>query len=923
MRDIFLGLIAVMLLTQPAPGEVSGMVTDYQRDALDLNGTWQVQLERVDKPSRQPPELLADSWTEVQVPGPLFKENAEESNNNLRCAWARRTFRLTAEQAQRGAVLKWGGMRFGATIYVNGERVGQRVPVGPYTLLLRPGILRQGENVLLLCVGGWGGIPRGEAGFPLFPTGSATQGWGGKNPCIPEGIWLEFYDRVYVERALALPDIRGRRAVFRVDLTSSRPLPRDVLVEAIVRDAESGETVGQVSQVVSALTVPAFISVPMSSVKPWTPQTPNLYEAQLIASADGQPCDRVTFRFGMRSIEVVDGHYRLNGQPLWLRGSNLVYEWLWGDVFKGKEKAYLVDEARRMNLNCFRTHTMPPPADWTNVCDQYGTMILAELPVLYNHMDFKFTDSELATFNAHALDDAEQWISKLWNHPAVILWVLTNESPGFNEAFESGEFWQFVKRLDPTRPVMRAGPAGRAGTPEVYDMHTCHNFAAGAEGELLRIARTEAGRKDQRRTLSNSEYMNVFGKHTERWLGAPQHENAALVFAEFALEHTEAMRRASFDCILPYMFAGWTGLRDQPRWRDDYPTPMAAALHSSMAPVLASLDLFNRNYFADQELTVPVVLINELSTDVPATIDYYLTARDPLFVPDESALQAAVWHQSRQRNFRANTVERDEITVPVPQAEGAYFLAAVVRRPGDQPVISQRVVRAVAPVAPVAIEPLKRQRVVLLGGDPVARWTMRALNLEPLTAWPHDAPPDVALVWDARRITPQDKENTAAILDWIQRGGRQVMLDQDRWDWPELIDIRLSEKGDYLRGMSSRAFLYGDVGTRAIFSGLRPEHFMRFNGLLGRIADRYFRDPLPAGAVKLMWMENPNEPILVSVPIGEGEILLCQLQLKERIAPDSEHYDPVAQHLFVNLLTTTGAAPTNTQASTPRQPATK
>lgn len=876
------------------------MERDYQRDAVELNGTWQVQLSKVDEPERSPAALAPDGWTDVQVPGPLFRENDEERNKDVRCAWARRTVRLTAEQVQRGAALKWGGMRFGATIYINGERVGQRVPLGPYTLLLKPGLLREGENVLLLRVPGWGGIPRGQAGFPLFPASAATQGWGSKNPAIYEGVWLEFYDRAYIQRALALPDLETKRVAFRVDVNSAQPLPRHIHIRALVRDTKSGETVGSEEQDISSLTLPALVSVPLSSVTPWTPQMPHLYEAEISATADGQTCDRVTFRFGMRTIEVVDGHYRLNGQPLWLRGSNLVCEWLWGDLFKGKEKAYLVDEARRMNLNCFRTHTLPPPADWTNVCDQYGTMILAELPVLYNHMDFKFTDSELATFNAHALDDAEQWVSKLWNHPAIILWVLTNESPGFNEAFESGEFWQFVKRLDPTRPAMRAGPGGnRAGTPEVYDMHTCHNFAAGVEGELPRIARSEAARKDPRRTLSNSEYMNIFGKHTERWLGNPQHPDAALVFAEFALEHTEAMRRASFDCILPYMFAGWTGLRDQPRWRDDYPTPMAAALHSSMAPVLASLDLFDRNYVAGQKLSVPVCLINELPRDVPATIEYYLTPRDPLFVPDDSALQAAVWHKRRQWNFRANAIERDEITVPLPQAEGSYFLAAVVRRSGDQPVVSQRAVRS---VAPIASEPLKTQRVVLLGGDPVARWTLRGLALDPMRSWPQDAPPDVVVVWDHRRVTPQDREAGPQILDWVTRGGRLIILDQDGWDWPELVDLHLSDQGDYLRGMSSRAFFYPDAAKHPVFAGLDADVFQRFNSQLGRVADRYFLDPLPEGAVKLLWIEKPEEPILVSVPFGQGEILLCQLQLKERVAFGSKHYDPAAARLFVNAL---------------------
>ena len=46
----------------------------------------------------------------------------------------------------------------------------------------------------------------------------------------------------------------------------------------------------------------------------------------------------------------------------------------------------------------------------------------------------------------------------------------------------------------------------------------------------------------------------------------PDHPAERLTFAEFAMEHTEAMRRADFDGIFPYMYAGWTRLRGN-NWR--------------------------------------------------------------------------------------------------------------------------------------------------------------------------------------------------------------------------------------------------------------------------------------------------------------------------------------------------------------------
>ena len=195
---------------------------------------------------------------------------------------------------------------------------------------------------------------------------------------------------------------------------------------------------------------------------------------------EGHVLDEVTFRFGMREIGVKDRNYKLNGKNLWLRGSNLVFEWNWGGIIDGKEKDYLVTEAREMSMNSFRTHTQPPPRLWCDVCDEHGTMILAEFPVLYNYQDYKFTPAEYEIWHRNVLTDVAGWMARLWNHPSVIMWVLSNESQGDN-AWEEGPYQDFVNALDPTRPTLRTGTTG---TKDNYDVHTCGNITDTVEGNL-------------------------------------------------------------------------------------------------------------------------------------------------------------------------------------------------------------------------------------------------------------------------------------------------------------------------------------------------------------------------------------------------------------------------------------------------------
>jgi len=105
--------------------------------------------------------------------------------------------------------------------------------------------------------------------------------------------------------------------------------------------------------------------------------------------------------------------------------------------------------------------------------------------------------------------------------------------------------------------------------------------------------------------VTNTEYMNIFKRPPEQWVGREDKEDDTLAYAQIGMEHTEAMRRARLDGIWPYMYAGWTRTRLAARvrqmgkgsavWKAGYAAPASAAWHSSLSPVLASLDLFDAN----------------------------------------------------------------------------------------------------------------------------------------------------------------------------------------------------------------------------------------------------------------------------------------------------------------------------------------
>ena len=77
-------------------------------------------------------------------------------------------------------------------------------------------------------------------------------------------------------------------------------------------------------------------------------------------------------------------------------------------------------------------------------------------------------------------------------------------------------------------------------------------------------------------------------------------------------------------------------------WKGGYAAPQSAAWHSSLSPVLASLDLFNANYLTAQEVTTDLHLINDSWHDAQVHVDLLLTRECPEFIPEATCFDSPV-----------------------------------------------------------------------------------------------------------------------------------------------------------------------------------------------------------------------------------------------------------------------------------------
>lgn len=895
---IVCGLTAVVV---PAIASTDRDWEGRRANSILLNGDWEFCVGDGSEQAETPDGANRLSWKTVTLPGP-FMRYSQGAANETKVIWARRNFKVTPSQTGGLAVLRWNRIACGAAAFINGQKVGENEPTGPYQVIVPARILQPGDNEIVLRVRGAAGVPRSRSGSALIPAG-----FGVGMPEVTDDVWMDFAEDAYIKWALAMPDLAGGKVKIRVTLTGPNPLD-DLGIIAKVRSWPDGKVMGE-GQTSARLTPSSdplggehfFVEVPMQGFRPWTYEEPHLYTADVAVVRRLTIVDGVTIRFGMREITVANGHYLLNGKTLRFRGSELCFEWNWADTITGKEFDYLVTEAHEMSMNAFRTHTMPLPPLWANICDENGTMILAEFPCLYNYRDYKFTAEEYAVWHRNVLSDAAGWMGRLWNHPAVVMWVLSNES-NLDGEWEKGPYHDFVRALDPTRPTMRTGDTG---TAENYDVHTCGNVEDTLEGNLIPgIALWFSEAKG--RPVTNSEYMNYFGRPATQWTGKDDSNADAMACAQIGAEHTEAMRRARLDGMLPYMYAGWTRTRLAARvretgkgsavWKAGYASPLSACWHSSLSPVLASLDLFDPGYLTGQEVTTDLYLINDSWRDAAIHVDLLLTRECPELIPEAACFDRPVAKWSHDFVLKADTLAKTPVTWRLPDGEGSYWLTARTTGIPGRPVLSQRFVRAVRP--PEIPASLLLRRFMVLGADAAADAWFRSRGLAMERGADKLTPGQcVVVIWNSSDLTVAEKSRTDVLREFAVAGGRIVVLATRDWDWTGLCDVRTGDT----RG--SRAFSY-DGTNHPVLAGIRPEWLMRWNGLPGTVAAGTLDGPSLDAAVKILWMREPKTCVAAEVPVvgGGGKILFSQLDVQGRVNRSQPGYDPVAERVLINML---------------------
>ncbi len=207
----------------------------------------------------------------------------------------------------------------------------------------------------------------------------------------------------------------------------------------------------------------------IKNAKLWTAEKPYLYD--VVLSANGE---KILQRVGIRTSEIVDGIYKINGKHIKLKGVN------YHESNPETGATVTVEDTLRdlklmkwANVNAIRTSHYPDIPEFYDLCDAYGFYVLDEADVETHGATsyqggYKFEPWQAFANNGIFDDGVTDREITLYerdkNRTCVVIWSLGNES-NYGKMFYDGA--DYIKAHD-ARPVHYENISAMVDKTEYY-----------------------------------------------------------------------------------------------------------------------------------------------------------------------------------------------------------------------------------------------------------------------------------------------------------------------------------------------------------------------------------------------------------------------------------------------------------------------
>ncbi|MDD2314273.1 MAG: sugar-binding domain-containing protein [Proteiniphilum sp.] len=456
--------------------DVNNVLPEYPRPIMEraewqnLNGLWNYAILPVgkQKPAGFEGEILVPFAIESSLSGVQKRVGRD---NEL---WYQREFTVPAKWKNNKVLLHFGAVDWKADVWVNDVKVGQHTGgYTPFSFDITPA-LASGKNTLVVKV--WDSTDQGYQ--PRGKQVNKPEGiWYTPVTGIWQTVWLEPVPETYIEDLKITPNIDNNTLKVQA-LTNVASATQKV--EVIIKE---GDKIVATSQAIN--NQPVEIIMP-ENVKLWSPDSPYLYDVEVVLWNGSKQLDKVDSYAAMRKYSTHRDdkgivRLQLNNKDLFQFGPLDQGWWPDGLYTAPTDEAleYDIIKTKDFGFNMIRKHVKVEPARWYTHCDRHGIIVWQDMPSGdrgpgWNSRDYFKGPESMRTAESEA-NYRKEWkeiMDYLYSYPSIGVWVPFNEAWG---QFKTVEIVEWTKQHDPSRLV---NPASGGNHYPVGDMLDLHQYPA-------------------------------------------------------------------------------------------------------------------------------------------------------------------------------------------------------------------------------------------------------------------------------------------------------------------------------------------------------------------------------------------------------------------------------------------------------------
>lgn len=428
----------------------------FQRENwANLNGSWDFEIDH--GASGEARELFKPDAALTQTINVPFCPESKLSGlahvDFMNSVWYRREVEITKEQLSGLVILHFGAVDYFATVYVNGQKCGTHK--GGYVSFAFDitEYLTEGTNTITLHA-------EDDTRSRLIPSGKQSGQYHShgcfytRTTGIWQTVWMEFVPKTHIVKTKYMTDINNGTVTIFAELCGAGTLTATASYE--------GKEMGTATVASNGGT--AVVTLDLAETHLWEVGNGRLYDLTLTYGTD-----EVKSYFGLRSLQLADKKFLINGKSVFQR--LVLDQGFYPDgIYTAPSDEALENDIRlsmAMGFNGARLHEKVFEERFLYHCDRLGYIVWGEFPNW--GLDHSYADS-IYGFLPEWLEEVE----RDFNHPAIIGWCPFNETWDINGRKQFDELlstvYKATKSADPTRPCIDSSGNYHVIT-DIYDLH--------------------------------------------------------------------------------------------------------------------------------------------------------------------------------------------------------------------------------------------------------------------------------------------------------------------------------------------------------------------------------------------------------------------------------------------------------------------